>query len=83
MLCAQRLHSPYTSPVGGGEPGQRVSRKHRQEFRGNARMDGERGMLVLEKGHGPSGVGIITTLWFPKPSSQASEEEGLAVFGEQ
>ena len=46
-------------------------------------MDGERGMLVLEKGRGPSGVGIITTLWFPKPSSQASEEEGLVVFGEQ
>ena len=36
-------------------------------------------MLVLEKGHGPSGARIFTTLWFPKPSSGASEEEGLAV----
>ena len=36
-------------------------------------------MLVLEKGFGPSGAGIVTILWLPKPSSGASEEEGLAV----
>jgi len=36
-------------------------------------------MLVLKKGRGPTGTGIVTILWFPKPLSAPSEEEGLAV----
>ena len=37
LLCAQRLHSPYTSPVSGGEPSQWVSRNHRHESKVNRR----------------------------------------------